>query len=95
MYKARLIKYSFRSDEASWKASSELMLQVATHGEKTGFEVPSLIIGTKDDLKSVELSIQDSNRVFSLTCLLICMIIYINILLNIEWLDTEIFNAVK
>jgi Ras family protein T1 len=52
-----------RSDEASWKASSELLERIASHGEQTGFEVPCLIVAAKDDLDSFTLAIQDSIRV--------------------------------
>lgn len=38
-------------------------MEVATHGEDTGYEVPCLIIAAKDDLDSFPLAIQDSTRV--------------------------------
>ncbi|GAU42800.1 hypothetical protein TSUD_34440 [Trifolium subterraneum] len=52
-----------RSDESSWKASSELLEKIASHGEETGFEVPCLIVAAKDDLDSFTSAIQDSIRV--------------------------------
>ncbi|CAJ2628683.1 unnamed protein product [Trifolium pratense] len=52
-----------RSDESSWKASSELLERIASHGEETGFEVPCLIVAAKDDLDSFTSAIQDSIRV--------------------------------
>ncbi|XP_026453184.1 mitochondrial Rho GTPase 1-like isoform X1 [Papaver somniferum] len=50
------------SDEKSWKRATELLVDVATHGEDTGFEVPCLIIVAKDDLDPFPLSIQKSTR---------------------------------
>ncbi|RWW12791.1 hypothetical protein GW17_00023529 [Ensete ventricosum] len=52
------------SDEESWKRTKELLVQVASHGENTGFEVPCLIISAKDDLDPYPLAVQDSTRVF-------------------------------
>ncbi|KAJ0977547.1 hypothetical protein J5N97_013021 [Dioscorea zingiberensis] len=51
------------SDENSWKKAMELLVQVASHGENSGFEVPCLIISAKDDLDPYPLAIQDSTRV--------------------------------
>ncbi|GAV63169.1 EF_assoc_1 domain-containing protein/EF_assoc_2 domain-containing protein/Miro domain-containing protein [Cephalotus follicularis] len=51
------------SSEYSWKKATELLVEVAGHGEDTGFEVPCLIVAAKDDLDSFPLSIQDSTRV--------------------------------
>ncbi|KAK9292151.1 hypothetical protein L1049_020798 [Liquidambar formosana] len=51
------------SDESSWKRATELLLEVATHGENTGFEVPCLIVAAKDDLDPYPMAIQDSTRV--------------------------------
>ncbi|RZR80399.1 hypothetical protein BHM03_00006430 [Ensete ventricosum] len=53
------------SDEESWKRTKELLVQVASHGENTGFEVPCLIISAKDDLDPYPLAVQDSTRVLS------------------------------
>lgn len=53
------------SDEASWKRATELLVEVAGHGEDTGFEVPCLIVAAKDDLDSFPLAIQHSTRVCS------------------------------
>ncbi|KAL5783672.1 hypothetical protein ACOSP7_008701 [Xanthoceras sorbifolium] len=51
------------SDATSWKRATELLVEVATHGEDTGFEVPCLIVAAKDDLDSFPMAIQDSTRV--------------------------------
>ncbi|GLT38292.1 hypothetical protein SLA2020_125490 [Shorea laevis] len=51
------------SDESSWKRATELLVDVATHGEDTGYEVPCLIVAAKDDLDPFPLAIQDSTRV--------------------------------
>ncbi|KAK2640454.1 hypothetical protein Ddye_028249 [Dipteronia dyeriana] len=51
------------SDATSWKRATELLVEVASHGEDTGFEVPCLIVAAKDDLDSFPLAIQDSTRV--------------------------------
>lgn len=51
------------SDENSWKKATELLVQVASHGENSGYEVPCLIVSAKDDLDPYPLAIQDSTRV--------------------------------
>ncbi|KAL5068725.1 hypothetical protein RYX36_019612 [Vicia faba] len=51
-----------RSVESSWRASSELLVNIAGHGENIGFEVPCLIVAAKDDLESFTSAIQDSIR---------------------------------
>lgn len=51
------------SDESSWKRATELLVEVASHGEDIGFEVPCLIVAAKDDLDSFAMAIQDSTRV--------------------------------
>lgn len=51
------------SDESSWKRATELLVEVASHGENTGFELPCLIIAAKDDLDPYPTAIQDSTRV--------------------------------
>ncbi|CAH8299727.1 unnamed protein product [Eruca vesicaria subsp. sativa] len=51
------------SDESSWKRATELLVEVATHGEATGYEVPCLMVSAKDDLDSFPLCIQESTRV--------------------------------
>uniref|UniRef100_A0A5B7BEV4 Putative Mitochondrial Rho GTPase 1 n=1 Tax=Davidia involucrata TaxID=16924 RepID=A0A5B7BEV4_DAVIN len=51
------------SDESSWKRATELLLEVASHGEMTGYEVPCLIVAAKDDLDPHLTAIQDSTRV--------------------------------
>ncbi|KAF8401667.1 hypothetical protein HHK36_012613 [Tetracentron sinense] len=50
------------SDENSWKRATELLVEVASHGEGSGFEVPCLIIAAKDDLDPYPMAIQDSTR---------------------------------
>lgn len=51
------------SDELSWKKTAELLVEVAGHGEDTGYEVPSLIVAGKDDLDPYPMAIHDSTRV--------------------------------
>ncbi|KAF8035794.1 hypothetical protein BT93_C1731 [Corymbia citriodora subsp. variegata] len=51
------------SDKSSWKRAIELLVEVANHGEITGFEVPCLIVAAKDDLDPFPMAIQDSTRV--------------------------------
>ncbi|KAM7478030.1 hypothetical protein LguiA_026243 [Lonicera macranthoides] len=51
------------SDESSWKRATELLLEVASHGESTGYEFPCLIVAAKDDLDPYPTAIQDSTRV--------------------------------
>ncbi|CAN6724665.1 unnamed protein product [Malus baccata var. baccata] len=51
------------SDESSWKRATELLVEVASHGETTGFEVPCLIVAAKDDLDAFPSAIQHSTRV--------------------------------
>uniref|UniRef100_A0A0D3E136 Mitochondrial Rho GTPase n=2 Tax=Brassica oleracea var. oleracea TaxID=109376 RepID=A0A0D3E136_BRAOL len=51
------------SDESSWKRASELLVEVANHGQATGYEVPCLMVSAKDDIVSSQISIQDSTRV--------------------------------
>ncbi|TXG65525.1 hypothetical protein EZV62_006800 [Acer yangbiense] len=51
------------SNATSWKRATELLVEVASHGEDTGFEVPCLIVAAKDDLDSFPLAIQESTRV--------------------------------
>ncbi|PKA50458.1 Rac-like GTP-binding protein ARAC3 [Apostasia shenzhenica] len=51
------------SDAISFNKATELLIQIATHGENSGFEFPCLIISAKDDLDPYPLAIQDSTRV--------------------------------
>ncbi|KAF5746744.1 mitochondrial Rho GTPase 1-like isoform X1 [Tripterygium wilfordii] len=51
------------SDELSWKRTTELLREVASHGEDTGYEVPCLVVAAKDDLVSFPMAIQDSMRI--------------------------------
>ncbi|XP_071697164.1 mitochondrial Rho GTPase 1-like [Rutidosis leptorrhynchoides] len=39
------------SNESSWNRTKELLVQVASHGESTGYEVPCLIVAAKYDLQ--------------------------------------------
>lgn len=55
------------SDEYSWKRSNELLVEVARHGEESGYGVPSLIIAAKDDLDPHPMSVQKSVRVYILS----------------------------
>ncbi|PNX90933.1 mitochondrial rho GTPase 1-like protein, partial [Trifolium pratense] len=52
-----------RSDESSWKASSELLIKVAGHGKDTGFQVPCLIVAAKEDQDSFTMAIQEATMV--------------------------------
>ncbi|KAJ0464478.1 putative small GTPase, EF-hand domain, EF-hand domain pair, EF hand associated, type-1, MIRO [Helianthus annuus] len=51
------------SNASSWTRATELLVQVASHGESTGYEVPCLIVAAKDDLEPYPTAIQDSTRV--------------------------------
>ncbi|KAH0994813.1 hypothetical protein GBA52_018677 [Prunus armeniaca] len=51
------------SDELSWTRATQLLVEVASHGEDTGFEVPCLIVAAKDDMDSFPSAIQHSTRV--------------------------------
>ncbi|XP_059437277.1 mitochondrial Rho GTPase 1-like [Corylus avellana] len=51
------------SNAFSWERATELLVEVASHGEDTGFEVPCLIVAAKDDLDSFPMAIQNSTRV--------------------------------
>ncbi|CAN4108729.1 unnamed protein product [Withania somnifera] len=51
------------SSETSWKRAADLLLDVASHGDATGYEMPCLIIAAKDDLEPYLTEIQDSTRV--------------------------------
>lgn len=55
----------------SWIRASKLLVEVARHGETTGYEVPCVIVAAKDDLESSTTSIQDSTRVYNYTSLLV------------------------
>ncbi|ONM10713.1 Mitochondrial Rho GTPase 1 [Zea mays] len=50
-------------DEYSWQRARDLLVQVATHGENTGYEVPCLIVAAKDDLDQSSQALQESTRV--------------------------------
>ncbi|XP_024977866.1 mitochondrial Rho GTPase 1-like isoform X1 [Cynara cardunculus var. scolymus] len=51
------------SKESSWIRATELLVEIASHGESTGYEVPCLIVAAKDDLDPYPTAIQDSTRV--------------------------------
>ncbi|KAG6701459.1 hypothetical protein I3842_08G165900 [Carya illinoinensis] len=51
------------TDAFSWERATELLVEVASHGEDTGFEVPCLIVAAKDDQDSFPMAIQESTRV--------------------------------
>ncbi|KAF9586967.1 hypothetical protein IFM89_039839 [Coptis chinensis] len=67
------------SDEKSWKRAIELLVEVAGHGEKTGFEVPCLIVAAKDDLDMYPLAVQDSTRDQFRFTLLIIFSLYLSV----------------
>ncbi|XP_058083683.1 mitochondrial Rho GTPase 1-like isoform X3 [Magnolia sinica] len=50
------------SDENSWRKSMELLVDVASHGEVTGFGMPCLVVPTKGDLDPSPMAVQDSTR---------------------------------
>ncbi|EMS67255.1 Mitochondrial Rho GTPase 1 [Triticum urartu] len=50
-------------DEFSWQRARDLLVQVASHGENTGYEVPCLIVAAKDDLDQSPVALQESTRV--------------------------------
>ncbi|CAM6008327.1 unnamed protein product [Sphagnum balticum] len=51
------------SDATSWKCAVDLLLDVAAHGERCGFEVPCLVVAAKDDLEPDPTCIKSSTRV--------------------------------
>ncbi|GKD39802.1 mitochondrial Rho GTPase 1-like protein, partial [Tanacetum coccineum] len=51
------------SKEASWIRAKELLVQVASHGEFNGYEVPCLIVAAKDDLEPYPNAIEASTGV--------------------------------
>ncbi|XP_010524876.1 PREDICTED: mitochondrial Rho GTPase 1-like [Tarenaya hassleriana] len=53
------------SDESSYKRTTELLVEIATHGEDTGFEVPCLVVSAKDDRDSFSIhqTVQEPFRV--------------------------------
>ena len=51
------------SDEYSSKRSQELLVEVATQGEESGYGVPCILISAKSDLNRYPLEIQDSMKV--------------------------------
>jgi Ras family protein T1 len=46
-------------------------VEVATHAENSGFEVPCVMVAAKDDLDPHPVSISDSARVTNFLCALI------------------------
>lgn len=57
--------YFSSSDESSWKRATELLVEVASHGENTGYGVPCVMVAAKDDLDPYPMAIHDSTRVFT------------------------------
>ncbi|KAI5649047.1 hypothetical protein M9H77_35052 [Catharanthus roseus] len=51
------------SCESSWKKATELLFDVASRGEATGYGFPCLVIAAKDDLDQYPNQVQDSARV--------------------------------
>lgn len=51
------------SDEISWTRNTEMLIDVVSHGEASGFEVPCLIVAAKDDLEPYPMATQDSLKV--------------------------------
>ncbi|CAK9192437.1 unnamed protein product [Sphagnum troendelagicum] len=51
------------SNAASWKRAVDLLVEVAAHGEKYGFEVPCLLVAAKDDLEPDPICHQSSIQV--------------------------------
>lgn len=51
------------SNESSWVRATKLLVEIASHGESTGYEIPFVIVAAKDDLDSYPTAIQDSTRV--------------------------------
>ncbi|KAL8166385.1 hypothetical protein V2J09_007884 [Rumex salicifolius] len=51
------------SDDMSWRKTSDLLVDVASHGEDSGYEMPCLILSAKDDLETFPLAIPDAARV--------------------------------
>jgi hypothetical protein len=49
------------------KGPSDLLVEVARHGEESGHEVPSLIVAAKDALDPHPMSVQNSVRVYFLS----------------------------
>ncbi|KAB1202209.1 Mitochondrial Rho GTPase 1 [Morella rubra] len=56
------------SNAFSWERATELLVEVASHVEDTGFEVPCLIVAAKDDRDSFPQAIQEFTRVIVLFC---------------------------
>ncbi|KAL6567706.1 Mitochondrial Rho GTPase 1 [Orobanche gracilis] len=51
------------SSEPSWQKATDMLVDVASKGEATGYEVPCLIVAARDDLDPYLTEIQDSTRV--------------------------------
>ncbi|XP_062156578.1 mitochondrial Rho GTPase 1-like isoform X2 [Alnus glutinosa] len=51
------------SNAISWERATEFLVEVASHGKDTGFEVPCLIVAAKDDLDSFPMAMPNSTRV--------------------------------
>ncbi|KAL6513908.1 Mitochondrial Rho GTPase 1 [Orobanche hederae] len=50
------------SSEPSWQKATDMLVDVASKGEATGYEVPCLIVAAKDDRDPYLTEIQDSTR---------------------------------
>ncbi|KAI3689577.1 hypothetical protein L2E82_47538 [Cichorium intybus] len=57
-------RFFSNSKESSWTRATELLIEVASHGESMGYEVPCLIVAEKDDIDPYPTAIQDSTRAF-------------------------------
>ncbi|CAL5339481.1 unnamed protein product [Camellia sinensis] len=77
---------AWNSDESSWKRATELLVEVASHGEATGYEVPCLIVAPKDDLDPFPTGIHDSTRVYTVQA---CIPKYPAALWNAEFVQAE------
>ncbi|KAL5700877.1 Mitochondrial Rho GTPase 1 [Ranunculus cassubicifolius] len=51
------------SDELSWAKNTVTLIDIVSHGEATGFEVPCLIVAAKDDLDPYPAT-QDAVKVY-------------------------------
>lgn len=63
-----------------------MLVEVAGHGEDTGFEVPSLIVAAKDDLDPYPMAIQDSTRVIFFLCLVRYLFVVFRVVLIVAQL---------
>jgi hypothetical protein len=81
-------------DEYSWQRARDLLVQVATHGENIGYEVPCLIVAAKDDLDQSSQALQESTRVSLLCiCQLVIDISSLKCLLLIPTYKCDVFSC--